>query len=176
VPKTATNSPMTVSPLAVQHQEKMLAAIALANSAGKGKLVKHLVSRYLNSHHAQLVATRQAFRKKGRPAPKAHIDAMATKLLPYRGSSEPARLFLQKKGATGNYRHILEFGLERRSLQYLVKAPLVATANLHPHQYGTVGVQAAIAHVAKLMAEGHGWSFEIDIQNCFPSFEEGKAL
>ena len=89
------------------------------------------------------------------------------------GSSEPARLFMKKKG-NGELRPIMKFGLENRSLQYLVKVALMATADLHPHQYGSVGVQAAIAHVAKLMAQGHVWSFEIDIENCFPSFEEER--
>jgi hypothetical protein len=68
----------------------------------------------------------------------------------------------------------MKFGLENRSLQYLVKAALMATADLHPHQYGSVGVQSAIAHVAKLMEQGYLWSVEIDIEKCFPSFEEER--
>jgi hypothetical protein len=173
VPKAATRSPMTVSPSVVQHQEKMLVGIALANSAGKSKLVRHLIGQYLKSYDAKLVAAKEAFRKMGRPAPKAHIEAVAAKLLPWQGSSEPARLFMKKKG-NGELRPIMNFGLENRSLQYLVKAALLTTANLHPHQYGSVGVHAAIAHVVKLMEQGYVWSVEIDIENCFPSFKEER--
>ena len=131
MPKPVIKSPVTVSPSVVQHEEKMLAAIAVANSAGKSKLVRHRVGQYLKSRDAKLVATKRAFRKFGRPAPRAHIEAIAAKLLPWKGSSERARLFLRKKG-NGDLRPTMDFGLENRALQYLVRAPLVATANLHP--------------------------------------------
>jgi Reverse transcriptase (RNA-dependent DNA polymerase) len=54
----------------------------------------------------------------------------------------------------------------------LVKPVLVATANLHPHQYGSKGVPPAIARVAMMMAEGYVFAREIDIKDCFPSFKE----
>ena len=48
---------------------------------------------------------------------------------------------------------------------------LKAVADLHPDQYLTHGgVPAAIDRVATLLKEGYGWTFEIDIANCFPSF------
>lgn len=137
------------------------------------KLIRHLTGQYLKSHDAKLVAAEEALQKLGLPSSKVDIKAVAAKLLPWQGSPEPVRLFMKKKG-NGDLRPTMNFGLEHRSLQYLVKAALAATANLHPHQYGSVGVQAAIVHVAKLMAQGYLWSFEIDIENCFPSFEEEK--
>jgi hypothetical protein len=173
VPNTTTKLKKPLSKSVVRHSTDMLAAIAKANAEGKTKLIRRLIGQYLKSYDAKLVATKQAFRKMGRPAPKAHIEAVAAKLLPWQGSSEPARLFMKKKG-NGHLRPTMNFGLENRSLQYLVKAALMATADLHPHQYGSVGVHAAIAHAAKLMAQGHVWSFEIDIENCFPSFEEER--
>jgi hypothetical protein len=36
-------------------------------------------------------------------------------------------------------------------------------------------MHAAIKHVAQAMKDGHLWAVEIDIENCFPSFDEGKV-
>jgi hypothetical protein len=174
VTTTATKLKKLFSSTVVRHGTEMLAAIADANAERKIKLARHLVGQYLKSYDAKLAATMEAFQKLGRPVSKADVETVAAGLLPWEGSNEPVRLVLKKKGETGNYRSIMNFGVENRALQYLVKAPLVATADLHPNQYGSVGVQAAIAHVAKLMAQGHLWSVEIDIENCFPSFKEER--
>jgi hypothetical protein len=176
-PKLPTTPPKLKQPLSetvVRRNTKMLAAITKAHAEGKTKLVRHLVGQYLKSHDAKLVAAKEALQKLRLPVSKIEIEAVASRLLPWEGSPEPVRLFLQKKGETGNYRSIMSFGVENRSLQYLVKAALMATADLHPHQYASLGVHAAIAHIAKLMEQGHVWSFEIDIENCFPSFEEER--
>jgi hypothetical protein len=71
----------------------------------------------------------------------------------------------------------MDFGPENRALQHLVLRLLRAIADLHPHQFGTGngGMHAAITHVAQAMKDGHLWAVEIDIENCFPSFDEGKV-
>jgi hypothetical protein len=121
VPNITTKLKKPLSKSVVRHNTDMLAAIAKANAEGKTKRVRHLIGRHLKSYDAKLVAAKEAFRKMGQPASKAHIEAVAAKLLPWQGSSEPARLFMKKKG-NGDLRPTMNFGLENRSLQYLVMA------------------------------------------------------
>jgi len=169
-----TRSPITVPQSAMKRAMKMTEAIATAHRAKKPKLVRQLVGRYLKSYDAKRVAVRKAYKALRRPGPKANVNALAAKLLPWEPSNEPARLFLKKKGTTGNYRTILDFELENRARQHLVKDAIAPTVDLHPRQYGTIGVHAAIKSVAESMAQGYVWGFEIDISNCFPSFEEER--
>ena len=76
----------------------------------------------------------------------------------------------------GEYRAISNFGFEHRTRQYLVADFLSSIALLHPDQYGTRGgVPAAIDRVSELLRAGYVWTIELDIANCFPSFE-GKNL
>ena len=161
-------------PDAEDHFTDLLNKIADANSKGKRELLKQRVMRCLNSHDAHLIAVEQAFRKLGLPVTNSDIESVAKKLNPWKGSSEPAKVFLQRKGETGagDYRLTLAFGVENKALQYLIKAILMVTADLHPHQYATVGTSKAIAHVAEMMRQGYVWAVEVDIKNCFPSFRE----
>ena len=154
----------------------MLADISRANKQGNLKLVRNRICRYLQSRDARCVAILEAYqsmRTEKRPD-ELDVDALAETLFPHKGSAEPVRLFMQRKGepGAGGYRLVMEFGLENRALQYLIKAPLTAAANLHPHQFGTVGVSAAITRIAEFMTEGYQWGCEIDIESCFPSFSE----
>ena len=111
VPNTTTKLKKPLSKSVVRHSTDMLASIAKANAEGKTNRVRHLIGRHLKSYDAKLVAAKEAFRKMGRPAPKAHIEAVAAKLLPWQGSSEPARLFMKKKG-NGDLRPIMNFGFK----------------------------------------------------------------
>ncbi len=72
----------------------------------------------------------------------------------------------------------MEFGLENKALQYLVLIVLKVVADLHPHQFGTGngGPHAAIKHIAQAMKDGFVWTIEIDIENCFASFDGKKII
>jgi hypothetical protein len=167
-----------LSPRSRKHAHQMLAAISDANAKGKWKLVEHLTAQFLRSHDARLFATLWAYKSLpiGRRPDELNVTALAEALFPAKGSNEPVRLSIKRKGesGSGDYRLLMGFGLENRALQYLIRAPLTKAANLHPHQYGTIGVQAAISRVAKLMSTGYLWGVEIDIKNCFQSFNEEK--
>jgi hypothetical protein len=71
----------------------------------------------------------------------------------------------------------MDFGPENRALQSLVREVLGTIASLHPRQFGTGngGTHAAIQHIAQAMKDGFVWAFEIDIENCFPSFDGNKV-
>jgi hypothetical protein len=154
------------------HADRLLNQISEASAAGKAKLVRYLAHQYISSYDAKLIASKMAFRKAGRPSVPAEIIAVAEKSCPWKGTNEPVKVFSIPKGSSGDRRIALKFGVENRALQYLVKPVLVATANLHPHQYGAKGVQHAIALVAAMMAKGYVFAREIDIKDCFPSFVE----
>jgi hypothetical protein len=66
--------------------------------------------------------------------------------------------------------------LKNRALQYLVRRPLKILADTVPFQYTLKGgTKAAIEHVVKVMSEGPVWAFELDVKDCYPSFD-GKKL
>jgi hypothetical protein len=70
----------------------------------------------------------------------------------------------------------MEFGIENRALQYLVLDPLMALADLDPSQYALRGgVKAAIKDVADAMKSGPVCAIEVDIKDCYSSFD-GKKL
>ncbi len=160
---------------AKRHVWAMLDDIRSAHLAGKHKKAKHRIRRYLNSHHARLLATELARRamKPHRRSPKALVPSIASNLDPWVGTAEEVRVnAIPKDADSGNYRVTLDFGPKNRALQYLLLRPLREIADLHPHQFGTGngGSHAAIKHVAQATKDGFIWAVEIDIVNCFPSF------
>jgi hypothetical protein len=154
------------------HAGELLSKLAVANAAGKRKLVRQIARQYIGSYNSKLIAAKKAFRKAGRPAVPTEIMAVAGNISAWKGTDEPVKVFSIPKGLSGDRRITMKFGIQNRALQYLVKPVLVATSDLHPHQYGSKGVQPAIARVAAMMVEGYLFAREIDIKDCFPSFVE----
>ena len=157
----------------------MLRRIRAAHQAGKHKKADHLTDVYLNSLDARYLAVREAYAKLN-----SHQRPNATCLLGYarslnawEGTQEEVILrLIEKKGKPGQFRTIMEFGIENRALQYLVRPILKARADLHPNQYLIKGgVHAAVGRVAKLLGKGYGWAVESDIANCYASFDGEKA-
>ena len=73
------------------------------------------------------------------------------------------------------HRTVLEFGIENRALQYLVHHVLSVLVQLHPDQYLLRGgVHEAIKQTRTALSDGFRWAVEIDISNCYPSFDESK--
>ncbi len=74
-------------------------------------------------------------------------------------------------------RIVFDFGFENRALQQLVLPALKAQADdlIHPNQYLMRGTQAAIKRVADLIREGYAWAIELDIDDCYPSFDGQKV-
>jgi hypothetical protein len=157
------------------HVRAMLRDVRSAHLAGKRKKVEYLSHRYLNSHHARLLATELARRamKPHRQFLKALVPSIAAGLDPWVGTTEEVRVnMIPKDPDSGNYRLTMDFGPENRALQYLLLRLLREIADLHPHQFGTGngGMHAAIKHVAQAMKDGYLWAVEIDVVTCFASF------
>ena len=156
----------------------MLGKIRAAHQAGKRERADYLTKRYLLSLDARDVAVQQACRKLKplrRPSP-SKLPAIAEHLNAWDGTAEPVVLsFKEKESKPNHYRSLLDFGIENRALQYLVLGALKARADLHPNQYAMRGSHAAIQRVAELMANGYEYAVEIDIKDCFPSFDGEKV-
>jgi hypothetical protein len=106
---------------------------------------------------------------------KAEQEAIAGKLDPWKGTEEPVSGYWKKKSSGKGHRFICKFGLENRALQYLVRDVLIAQLELHPNQYATRGgVHAAIKHTKQALSDGYLWAAELDIKDCYPSFDESK--
>jgi len=135
------------------------------------------IRKYLGSYHARLHATFEAFdamKTEDRPDP-AKLESIANGLDAWKGTKEPVLEHRIPKDSPGEYRTVLEFGIENRALQYLVRDVLIAVLELHPHQYATGGgVHAAIRHTKQALIDGYLWAVELDIKDCYPSFDEEK--
>ncbi len=159
---------------------RTLNRIRAANLAGKRNKVKYLGGVYLNSYSAKLAAAELALRamKPHRRPPKALVPSIASALDAWTGATEEVRVnFVPKGSDPDNRRIVMDFGPENRARQYLVLRLLRAIADLHPHQFANRGrgTHAAIKHVAEAMKDGFAWAVEIDIENCFPSFDGDKV-
>ena len=128
--------------------------IGCAVEAGDLHLARHRMWGYLRSFDAKLAATAQAFRKMhpGAKLPKAKLAEIAAQLSPWKGTKEPARVSARRKSSDG-YRTVVDFELENRALQYLVRGALRPWAERHPrmppiryagHRFPRVVIQRAV--------------------------------
>jgi hypothetical protein len=157
----------------------MLEQIRVAHQAGKRRRADYLTQQYLRSRDAKDVAAAQAWRKlKPHRRPNANqLPAIAERLNAWDGTTEPVILsFKEKASKPGHFRPLLDFGIENRALQHLVLGALKARADLHPNQYVMKGSHDAIRRVTELMANGYEYAVEIDIKDCFASFDGEKVL
>jgi hypothetical protein len=140
----------------------------------------HHVRKYLGSYDAKLLAAIEADEAMRRNLgvagiTKTELEATASKLDPWKGTDEPVHGYWKKKTSGKGHRFICEFGSEHRALQYLVREVLIALHDLHPNQYATRGgVHAAIRHTKQALIDGYVWAVELDINNCYPSFDGEK--
>jgi hypothetical protein len=158
----------------IDHQEALLRGV---REASRFKERTYRIRKYLGSFDARLHATLEAceaMKASSRPDP-AELPSIASCLDARKGTKEPVLAHMIPKDSTGQYRMVLEFGIENRALQYLVRDVLIAVLELHPNQYATRGgVHAAIRHTKQALIDGYLWAVELDINDCYPSFEEEK--
>jgi hypothetical protein len=157
---------------AKMHVLKMLQKIKDAHIGGKKKLRLRLIILYLQSMDARVVAVDEAYRalKPSRRPGKKQLAAIASSINVWQPSVEPVVVNMKIK-PNRDYRLVMDFGIQQRARQYLVASVLEMVADLHPDQYLTRGgVPAAMSRVATLQHGGYRWTFEIDITNCYLSF------
>ena len=130
----------------------------------------------MRSYDARYLAVREAYRvldTHRRPGIKT-LPEIAQRLNAWEGSGETVLLILKEK-PNHDYRDTKDFGIEHRSLQYLIRPLLQAQAKLHPNQYGLVGTDKALLRVAGLMTQGYTWARETDLTDCYSSFDGEKV-
>lgn len=157
------------------HLEKLRQRVRDARS---GSQRKKLVSQFLRSHDARLQAILDAYEAldpEFRPE-KATLPSLAESLDPWKPCKEPVFLHLRPKNSSPGHRTVLEFGIAQRARQYHVRRVLGELLQLHSDQYlFGGGVHEAVEQTAKALQDGCQWVVEIDIINCYPSFD-GKKL
>jgi hypothetical protein len=162
------------------HVAKLLKQVRIAKELGQLKKFQHWAGAYLNSFDAKLAAVQRANRRRklGDRLDKAAVRSIADGLDAWQGTDEP--VFVHRKRKTSNpdsFRTYMAFGIENQALQYLVLRLLEQVADIAPYQYlvRNGGTHAAIKHVLKAMSTGPVWAVEIDVIDCYPSFD-GKKL
>ncbi|TPI63943.1 hypothetical protein FJ417_03305 [Mesorhizobium sp. B3-1-7] len=153
------------------HCHALIQRIRAAHSAGKRKKAAYLSGIYLRSLDARYLATLRAnaaLKKNRRVAPEKLLS-IAQSLDAWAGTQEKVILRLKPKD-NGHARKLMDYGIENRALQYLVRPLIGAQSDLHPRQYGTRGSHASIKRVAALLEQGYVWAIETDIKDCYPSF------
>jgi hypothetical protein len=161
------------------HVRKMLKRIRAAHLAGDPKRATRLTVEYLRSFNARYVAVaRASARMRKNRRPKSELwPGIARRLDAWQGTAEEViARFKEKKNNPNELRTILDFGIENRALQYLVRSVLEIRADLHPGQYLLQGgVHKAVQKAADELAGGPKWAIESDIRNCYSSFEGKKV-
>lgn len=156
-------------------QDKITAAI----ESRRRSQAKFHQNELMNSFDAKLLATVKAnskFKKKYRIyEPKMLMD-IAGSLDVWARTSETARITLQaKERKPDEPRAVIDFGIRQKARQYLVKLALEPSAkrSIKPNQYSREGgTKNAIETTLQLLHEGYSNFVEIDIANCYSSYNE----
>lgn len=160
------------------HEQELLNDLRQAHLQGKHKRTAYLQRQYLNSFAARYVAVEAAYMslKENQRPPKSSLMEIAEELSAFRGTDEKVEVYWKpKKSNPHEFRAIMKFGIRNRALQYLVGACLKAQANFHPMQFAiNCGRQAAVKQAVQFMQDGYNYVSEMDIANCFPSFDGEK--
>jgi hypothetical protein len=164
---------------AVKEVQKLTAQHAKATRAGEKHKAWHLRLKLLKSYNASLVAVWEANKRlpKPRRVPLTDLYKLAERLNVWVGTREEVLLQPRPK-RSGGWRPIFSFGLLNRALHILVLRALEPTARPTEHQYaskGKGGRQAAVEAAADAMRNGYEWIIELDIKDCYPSFDSERV-
>ncbi|WP_420418332.1 reverse transcriptase domain-containing protein [Pacificispira sp.] len=142
----------------------------------RGKAIG-LQRKYLNSYNARLSALAEANKrlKATQRLPKSDLLILAGCIYASVAGEEPVITWPKIK-PSGGRRWVMSFGLLQKAIQILVGRALRPFANLHSYQYATKngGRPAAVEAVLEAINDGYTHAVELDICNCFGSFDAQK--
>jgi hypothetical protein len=173
-----TDMPFIKSTKEEEHVADLLKHVRIANELGQLRKLKYWTRVYLNSFDARYAAVQKANRQRkiGHRLDEASVRVVATRLNAWRGTDEAVLVHAKRKSSNpSSFRTYMAFGIENSALQYLVLKLLEQIADTDPCQY-TIrgGMHAAVKHVAKVMSTGPLWAVEVDVIDCYPSFDGEK--
>jgi hypothetical protein len=162
-----------------EHIRQLLKRVHNAHALGQFKKRDYWVRTYLDSYDAKLLAIRRANKKfkLNRRFDDKELQAMASGMDAWKGTTEEVLVHLKRKPSNPcDFRIYMAFGIQNRGLQYLIFELLKELAEIEPYQYtARGGVKAAIMHAVNAMSAGPVWAIELDVTDCYPSFD-GKKL
>jgi hypothetical protein len=156
------------------YARKLFLKINRAHEAGNHAKVSYLVNKFLKSFYVKYAAVCGAYREISLYR-KSGIDDLvkvAEKLNPWEGTDEEVKVHVKPKESNEHeFRTIMEFGLENRALQMMVKSVLDILADLHPSQFAVIGGRnKAYRNVLGALKDGYIHVIQVDIKDCFSSF------
>ena len=174
-----TNMPNIQPTIQEEHVADLLKHVRVANELGQLRKLRYWTGVYLNSFDARYAAAQRANRRRNIDdrLDEASVRTVATRLNAWKGTDEAVLVHAKRKSSNpASFRTYMAFGIENSALQYLVLRLLEQIADIAPCQY-TIrgGMHAAIKQVAKVMSTGPLWAVEVDVIDCYPSFD-GKKL
>ena len=167
-------------PKANAHKRVLLNRIEKAHRGKKSNLATRLSRIFLKSFEVRFLAcleSASSLKRLGKRIPsKKKLLEIAEEIDAWKGTNEPAFVsFIPKNEDGHDFRPIVSFGIRHRTLQHLVLPVLRARAVLHPNQFYTRGgAKGAIGKAIKALNAGYKYVIEIDVENCFNSFDEEK--
>lgn len=140
---------------------------------GETRQAKSTARLLLLSHANRLIAADRAAKSLGLEMTIDDLKTIAERANAFRGTNEPVycREILKKDGFR---RTVCSFGLENRTLQYLVRNILARLCPSKPFMYDVTGkgVSAAVADIKRAGNQGYRWTFCADIIDCYNSVNE----
>lgn len=155
---------------------KIKARIARATEAGDRKRVRSLERALMHSRSAKYVAAHEANAKlkPNRRKSRHVVRATAAALNLWGRVTGAARVRAIPKSKGSGYRAIVDYGLEERAAQWLVREVVRPHLQIRNDQFAVKhgGQTAACRRVAELIALGCAYAAEMDIKSCYPNLAE----
>lgn len=160
------------------HEQEMFQRIRETHLKGHRRDAAYLQRRYLTSFDARLVAASTAYDKlkRWRRPELSKLPEIAKNINALRGTDERVDVrWVPKKNNSHEFRLLMDFGIQNRALQYQIRRCIEARLDLHPMQFALNGGRdVAIERVQEFLLQGFHHVAELDIKNCYPSFDGEK--
>lgn len=168
-------SPLTLAD-ARRAEQKLIRRIKACLETGRNGQARDLQRTYLRSFAAKLVAVHDANDKlkKWHRVTKDVLRQIAEEMHAWSGSVEPVHIRSIPK-RNGDYRMVCSFGLRAKALQLLIGRAVTPFSKFATCQFMFVGGRAAAcAAVRELLRSGYRHVVELDIKDCYGSFDNRR--
>lgn len=155
--------------------QKNLDKIERLAKSGEGTKLRLSLRTFLKSYNARIWASEKAYRRVhgGTALSMQTLDELASNLNVWERPEERVQVYHKRK-KDGSIRKIMNFGVQARAQQYLVKAVAERTFGIHETQFGVRGGRDEACRQTCDLIESHRLRYAVvaDIKDCFGSFSE----